>query len=386
MREQVAFLLWVIRRWAPPYLAACLRKRPRPAHVVFCMVDHFEPGTGKATQGVEMDRMETLLTHFPPLADKHRDSFGNPPRRTWFFPPHCHVNGNLRKLVSLCERGYGEIELHLHHGKVAPDTPENLERTIRLCLRDYSHFGIFGVEGGQKKFGFIHGDWALNNSRKGGIYCGVDNEISILLKTGCYADFTFPSCNEANPLQINSIHYADDRMRGRSSYTTGSRAKVGGHNGAGLLVIQGPLHPIWLPGKTIGLRAFGDDVAFDKPPTNDRIDLWVRTWIHVQGKEDWVFVKVHTHGAVDSAVVLGEPMNEGFTHFERRYNDGQNYILHYATARELYNIVKAAEAGETGDPEQYRDYKIGRPIYDASPELFEASEELKACVRATYLG
>ena len=33
-----------------------------------------------------------------------------------------------------------------------------------------------------------------------------------------------------------------------------------------------------------------------------------------------------------------------------RYNDGTNYVLHYVSAREVYNIVKAAEAGKSGDP------------------------------------
>jgi hypothetical protein len=37
-------------------------------------------------------------------------------------------------------------------------------------------------------------------------------------------------------------------------------------------------------------------------------------------------------------------------HLESVYNDGKNYVLHYVTAREMYNIVKAAEAGKSGDP------------------------------------
>ena len=386
MRDKILFLMRVLCQWTPSYLAAGLRARPRPAHIVFCMVDHFEPGTGRVPHGVETDRMATLLEAYPRLADKHHDAAGNPPRRTWFFPPHCHRNGNLRKLTALCQQGYGEIELHLHHGKVAPDTPENLERTIRLCIRDYSEFGVFGTEKGEKKYGFIHGDWALNNSRKGGRFCGVDNEISVLMNTGCYADFTFPSCNEANPLQINSIYYADHRSPRSKAHARGTRARVGNGNASGLLLIQGPLHPIWLSEKVSRLRAFGDDVAWDKPPSPKRIDLWIRTWIHVEGREDWVIVKVHTHGAVDSPVVLGPAMDEAFVHLEREYNDGKNFILHYVTARELYNIVKAAEAGQTGNPDLYRDYLVQPPRYDATPALDEASDELMACVHKTYRG
>ena len=44
-----------------------------------------------------------------------------------------------------------------------------------------------------------------------------------------------------------------------------------------------------------------------------------------------------------------------------QYNDGTLYKLHYVTAREMYNIIKAAERGLTGDPSQYRDLIIAPP-------------------------
>ena len=146
---------------------------------LFCMVDHYEPGTGHASHELEKKRMQNLLTKYPQLADRHRDCHGNRPRRTWFFPPHYHRFGNLKELVSLCEAGYGEVELHLHHGKKKPDTPENLERTIRLCIEEYSAFGVFGTENGQKRYGFIHGGLVIDNSRRDGRFCGVSNEIQV---------------------------------------------------------------------------------------------------------------------------------------------------------------------------------------------------------------
>ena len=45
-------------------------------------------------------------------------------------------------------------------------------------------------------------------------------------------------------------------------------------------------------------------------------------------------------------------------HLAKRYKDGSAWRLHYVTAREAYNIVKAAEAGMGGDPESYRDFAI----------------------------
>jgi hypothetical protein len=43
---------------------------------------------------------------------------------------------------------------------------------------------------------------------------------------------------------------------------------------------------------------------------------------------------------------------------ERRFRDRDDHRLHYVTARELYNIIKAAEAGGSGDPGQFRDFLI----------------------------
>ena len=59
--------------------------------------------------------------------------------------------------------------------------------------------------------------------------------------------------------------------------------------------------------------------------------------------------------------LLGAPADAMFTHLERHYNDGQRYVLHYVNARELYNIVKAAEQGLQGNPSDYRDHILPRP-------------------------
>ena len=45
----------------------------------------------------------------------------------------------------------------------------------------------------------------------------------------------------------------------------------------------------------------------------------------------------------------------------RNYNDGKEWILHYVTAREMYNIAIAAMEGKSGDPNEYRDYRLTPP-------------------------
>jgi hypothetical protein len=42
-------------------------------------------------------------------------------------------------------------------------------------------------------------------------------------------------------------------------------------------------------------------------------------------------------------------------------NDGTRYKLHYVTARQAYNLAKAAERGLGGDPRQWMDLVVDRP-------------------------
>jgi hypothetical protein len=53
--------------------------------------------------------------------------------------------------------------------------------------------------------------------------------------------------------------------------------------------------------------------------------------------------------------LLGPAMDETLSYLETAYNDGVRYCLHYVTAREMYNIIKAAEAGASGNPAVYRE-------------------------------
>jgi hypothetical protein len=78
-------------------------------------------------------------------------------------------------------------------------------------------------------------------------------------------------------------------------------------------------------------------------------------------------------------------MDDAFGYMEQHYNDEDRYALHYVTAREMYNIAKAIEAGEPGeDPNAYRNYRVTAPQYDSSAGAIEASDELQAMVTRTY--
>jgi hypothetical protein len=190
---------------------------------------------------------------------------------------------------------------------------------------------------------------------------------------------------ECNPAQINSVFYARGDSSQRVPYRRGVRVQKNVPPADGLMMIQGPLHPWFVKKTPLGFRVLTDALANGKPTTPRKIDCLVDTWIHVQGKCEWVIIKVSTHGAVNAKVVLGDTMSAMFAHLETKYNAGR-FRLHYVTARELYNIIKAAEAGELGDPEEHRDYRIAPPAYDDKPDILEASPELRAAVAKTYAG
>ncbi len=381
---QINFTLRALFRYALGFPTQRHVRREKPLHIVFATVDHYEPGTGNVSEKIECERVDRLLRKYPELASRHADNFGNLPRRTWFFPPHYHRYFSLKKLVSLCEAGYGEIELHYHHGKAQPDTAENLKKGLRLTVDEYGQFGVFGTEKGVRKYAFIHGDWALNNSR-GGRYCGVNDEITVLLKTGCYADFTFPSLNPSNPAQINSIFYARSQPNRPKGHNAGPPIEKNGPPRDGLLLIQGPVYPFFKTKSPAGLRLFGDAIDGDPPVTPKRIARWIATGIHVKGVPNVIFVKTHTHGAAYESAVLGDEMDFILDFLETRFSDGEQFLLHYTTAREMYNMIKALEAGKNpAQLEKYRNFRIQEPVYDSSPQIESASETLQRIVCSTY--
>jgi len=367
-----ATVLWRLLRsrnlhlWLPGYL---LRRHPSPAegpvHVMFCFVDHFEPMWRGADLSVQRARVDRWCRDYRAMAGAHRDADGRPPQHSFFYPEEEYSPEHLDKLSALCADGFGEIEVHLHHDN---DTEANFRESIsRFCRILHQRHGALprDPDDGQLKFGFIHGNWSLDNSRPDGRWCGLNNELVLLRELGCYADFTLPSAPSDTQTGIsNAIYYATDDPQAPKSHDRGTPVQVGGSASGDLMIIQGPLGLNWRE-RRHGLlpRIENSDVRSGCPPTPARVDAWVRTGIHVQGRPEWVFVKVHTHGTQeqDMDTLLGAPMDAMHSYLESTYNDGRRYVLHYVTARECYNIINAAEAGRTGDPNLYRDYRLPAP-------------------------
>lgn len=327
-------------------------------HIIFTFVDHFEPGknTGRVSNWIDLYKKQV---------SQFTDSDGCHPLHSWFYPCEQLQPDDLLLLSQAAYEGYGEIELHLHH---ANDTSESLRKIFDTAVHEYGRVGAFVTCGTPApRYGFIHGNWSLDNSRAcdGINYCGVNDELKILAESGCYADFTFPSTEaHSQPAKINSIYYAIDNPDKPKSYNWGKDACSWEKRSGDLLLVQGPLSLDWNRRKWGILPYIEDsDIASYNPPSKSRAQLWLKTGIHVLGCTDWIFVKVHTHGAhkVHMPAVLGSEMANVYKYLVEQFVNQDN-SLHFATAREAFNIIKAAEDGKSGSPGQYRDYVIRKPL------------------------
>ena len=348
-----------LARWLPDYVrwarsadAARAAAGSGPIHVMFLTVDHFEPGT-------DTPRLREWARGYARMAARHHDSEGLPPRHTWFYPAEKFRGGQMAILSDMCRAGYGEIELHLHHGY---DTSESLRDKLRQAKRDFGTAGAL-VTGhpARTAFAFVHGNMSLDNSR-GDYFCGVNNEISLLQAEGCFADFMFPSLERrSQPRMVNRLYYAVDDPRRPGSYLAGGPEMEVGRKHSGLLIFQGPLVVDFSNWRHVFYPAI-DIANFDygNVPDNHRVDTWVAAGVHVRGRPEWIFIKAYVHGAKRPmwSSVIGADADGMFSYLESRYNDGHKYVLHYVTAREAYNIAKAAEAGKSGNPARYRDYAV----------------------------
>lgn len=348
-----------LHRWLPAWLLRPRRRPPARRHVLIAVCDHFEPFHG-ASKATALDRVSSWHREFKPLAAAFRDSSGVPPRHTFFYPIEQWDDDVCGALAVLCRDTGNEAEIHLHHKN---DTAENLRRTLIEGRDRLARLGLLAREGGAARYGFIHGNWALDHSHPHGRNCGVPEELRILRETGCYADFTLPSA--PSPCQvrtINSLYYAREDGKPRS-HERGEAARAGTprpEHPDELLIVQGPLALNWRRRKW-GLlpRVENADLTEANPPTPLRLPLWESCHIHVAGRPEWIFVKLHTHGALDRNrhMLLGESMRAFHRALaeQARTDDGFRFL--YVSAREMVNILHAAEAGHEGDPHACRDFR-----------------------------
>ncbi len=91
-----------------------------------------------------------------------------------------------------------------------------------------------------------------------------------------------------------------------------------------------------------------------------RASNWLRLSPSVVGKPEWVFIKLHAHGMQHRDFIF-DLLDDAVTSLEE-VTASHDIKLHFVSAREAYNIIRALEAGETGEPTQYFDFEIANPM------------------------
>jgi hypothetical protein len=97
------------------------------------------------------------------------------------------------------------------------------------------------------------------------------------------------------------------------------------------------------------------------PASLHRLSLWKQARVHVQGRPDWLFIKLHCHSMepAQKDAVIGDSFRKFLQELVSGAKERQE-SLHFVTAREMTNILLAACDGRDGDPGQYRDYRFKR--------------------------
>ena len=328
-------------RWLPGYLCSrvnALAGRARhgmPSRVWVAIADHFEPYWRRPGDETALARVRRWRDRWPEIASRHADSAGHRPVYTFFYPQEEYHPRLLDLLGEMVRQGVADVEVHIHHD--GGGRQEFVDRVGGFCETLHQDHGLLRKVDRRVRFGFIHGNLALDNSL-GGRWCGLNDEITLLGQLGCYADFTMPSGSSPTQARlVNAVYWAvDDPARPRS-YDRG-RTVVRGRLGEGdLLMIPGPLGLRWR-GRLLPRLETGELAGHDLP-TAYRARRWLDLAPRV-GSD--IFLKLYAHGAqeANSEALLGGGLDLLFQSLSAECS--QELELRYASAWEMYLAVLAA--------------------------------------------
>ena len=300
--------------------------------------DHYEPLFGSPGDEAGLERVDLWRQEWPKIAGRHVDSDGRHPRYSFFFPEEEYRPQFLDPLAEMTHAGIADVEVHLHHDF---DTPQNfIDRLSRFKETLRSRHGLMHEFQGQLGFGFIHGNWALDNSLPDGRWCGLNNEILLLRQLGCYADFTLPSApSPAQTRTVNSIYWASDDPARPKSHDTGIPLRPGEPRRGDLLIIQGPLGlRIGLDGRLKPRLDMGEIAGRDRPSVS-RVKLWLRMAPRIGSH---IFVKLFTHGTQqrNSSALLGGDLDLLFQAV-RSVCEERRLRFHLVSAWEMFCAIEA---------------------------------------------
>jgi hypothetical protein len=327
--------------WGPGYVKQRVRRitgRVVPLERIWVtMADHFEPMCGGASLESAQSRVRLWQSAWPVIARRCRpDAAGSPPQYTFFFPEEEYHPTLVEPLAKMVFDGIADIEIHIHHD--GEGRQDFVERITRFCGSLHGDHGLLRHRKGKLAFGFIHGNWALDNSRPDGRWCGLNDEIQILAGLGCYADFTMPSGDSPTQARlVNTIYWCNDDPNQPKSYDDGVPVNVGGGIEGDLLIVPGPLGIRW-KGRLLPRLETGELSGYDMA-TPYRVKRWVELSPRIGADS---FVKLYTHGAQErnSSALLDGGLEKAFDLLVAEA-DLRGSAIYFVSAWQMYLAVDA---------------------------------------------
>ncbi len=158
--------------WGPSYIRQRVRwiaqhNVPSLQRIWVAIADHFEPKWRRADLGTAQSRVALWRSGWPDIARRCRpDSVGNTPRYTFFFPEEEYHPSLIEPLAEMVRDGIADVEVHLHHD--GEGRQNFVDRITNFCRVLHGEHGLLHKSNAKLTFGFIHGNWALDNSRPDG--------------------------------------------------------------------------------------------------------------------------------------------------------------------------------------------------------------------------
>jgi glycosyltransferase involved in cell wall biosynthesis len=328
--------------WGPGYIrqrSSRITQRPKPLleNIWVTMADHYEPRWRGVDFKTALSRVELWRSAWPTIAKRCLpDSAGNPPTYTFFFPEEQYDPQLVEPLAQMTRNGIADVEVHIHHD--GEGRQNFVDRITTFCKVLHREHGLLRKRHGTLTFGFIHGSWALDNSRFDGRCCGLKDEIRILKDLGCYADFTMPSGHSSTQARmVNTIYYCKGDPNRRKSYDQGAAVRIGGGIEGDLLMIPGPLGIRWKD--RLMPRMETGEIAGDNLVTPYRVSRWADLAPRIGGN---AFIKLYTHGAQEnnSAVLLRDQLESTFSLLAAEAHR-RGCAIYFVSAWQMYQAIDA---------------------------------------------
>lgn len=297
-------------------------------------------------------------------------------KHTFSLPPEEASAAWAPELAALCRVAGCEIELA--PPRDAKSAAGLRRERIEAGKERLAQSGWLGRDrSGAARFCFVH-------RAEGSSAFGLGDQAGMLRDAGCAASFPFDLKPGVVPEEFENslVYFLESEAAGPRQGLRRVRAEreTRGADRTGLLVAPPPFCP------EAGRKTFGFKPEIDQGeigaaalPTADRLHRWLDCRLTVEARPNWLFVVLHTDGfsPENASMLFGEPMRDFHRKLRSIAARDRTLCLHGVTARELVNILHAAEAGHSGNPLQFCDFRYLPPpaIAESRPSCGAPSEK-----------